>query len=211
MINILLVDDHAIFREGLKKIIENTTGMVVSGEADNGEEALQQINSQKFDLVILDISLPGQSGLEVLKDIKRDFLKLPVLILSMHSEEQYARRLLKAGASGYLKKDSAFDQLVSAIRTINSGKKYISSVVAHILEDFIERDTEKDRHELLSDREFQVLCMIASGKTVTEISKEISLSDKTISTYRARILEKMKMKTNAELTFYAINNKLVKN
>ena len=211
MISILLVDDHAIFREGLKKIIENTTGMEVSGEADNGEEALQQINSQKFDLVILDISLPGQSGLEVLKDIKRDFLKLPVLILSMHSEEQYARRLLKAGASGYLKKDSAFDQLVNAIRTINSGKKYISSVVSHILADFIERDTEKDRHELLSDREFQVLCLIASGKTVTEISKEISLSDKTISTYRARILEKMKMKTNAELTFYAINNKLVKN
>ena len=211
MINILLVDDHAIFREGLKKIIENTTGMEVSGEADNGEEALQQINSQKFDLVILDISLPGQSGLEVLKDIKRDFLKLPVLILSMHSEEQYARRLLKAGASGYLKKDSAFDQLVSAIRTIDSGKKYISPVVAHILAEFIGRDTEKDRHELLSDREFQVLCLIASGKTVTEISKEISLSDKTISTYRARILEKMKMKTNAELTFYAINNKLVKN
>ena len=211
MISILLVDDHAIFREGLKKIIENTTGMEVSGEADNGEEALQQINSQKFDLVILDISLPGQSGLEVLKDIKRNFLKLPVLILSMHSEEQYARRLLKAGASGYLKKDSAFDQLVSAIRTIDSGKKYISPVVAHILADFIERDTEKDRHELLSDREFQVLCLIASGKTVTEISKEISLSDKTISTYRARILEKMKMKTNAELTFYAINNKLVKN
>ena len=211
MISILLVDDHAIFREGLKKIIDNTTGMEVSGEADNGEEALQQINSQKFDLVILDISLPGQSGLEVLKDIKRDFLKLPVLILSMHSEEQYARRLLKAGASGYLKKDSAFDQLVNAIRTINNGEKYISSVVAHILADFIERDTEKDRHELLSDREFQVLCLIASGKTVTEISKEISLSDKTISTYRARILEKMKMKTNAELTFYAINNKLVKN
>ena len=211
MINILLVDDHAIFREGLKKIIENTTGMEVSGEADNGEEALQQINSQKFDLVILDISLPGQSGLEVLKDIKRDFLKLPVLILSMHSEEQYARRLLKAGASGYLKKDSAFDQLVSAIRTIDSGKKYISPVVAHILAEFIGRDTEKDRHELLSDREFQVLCLIASGKTVTGISKEISLSDKTISTYRARILEKMKMKTNAELTFYAINNKLVKN
>ena len=211
MINILLVDDHAIFREGLKKIIENTTGMEVSGEADNGEEALQQINSQKFDLVILDISLPGQSGLEVLKDIKRDFLKLPVLILSMHSEEQYARRLLKAGASGYLKKDSAFDQLVSAIRTIDSGKKYISPVVAHILAEFIGRDTEKDRHELLSDREFQVLCLIASGKTVTEISNEISLSDKTISTYRARILEKMKMKTNAELTFYAINNKLVKN
>ena len=130
MISILLVDDHAIFREGLKKIIENSTGMEVSGEADNGEEALQQINSQKFDLVILDISLPGQSGLEVLKDIKRDFLKLPVLILSMHSEEQYARRLLKAGASGYLKKDSAFDQLVNAIRTINSGKKYISSVVS---------------------------------------------------------------------------------
>ena len=211
MISILLVDDHAIFREGLKKIIENTTGMEVSGEANNGEEALQQINSQKFDLVILDISLPGQSGLEVLKDIKRDFLKLPVLILSMHSEEQYARRLLKAGASGYLKKDSAFDQLVNAIRTINSGKKYISSVVANILAEFIERDTEKDRHELLSDREFQVLCLIASGKTVTEISNEISLSDKTISTYRARILEKMRMKTNAELTFYAINNKLVKN
>ena len=211
MINILLVDDHAIFREGLKKIIENTAGMRVTGEANNGDEALQQINSQKFDFVILDISLPGQSGLEVLKELKRNNPKLPVLILSMHSEEQYARRLLKLGASGYLKKDSAFDQLVSAIRTIDSGKKYISPVVAHILAEFIERDTEKDRHELLSDREFQVLCLISSGKTVTEISKELSLSDKTISTYRARILEKMKMKTNAELTFYTINNKLVKN
>ena len=211
MITILLVDDHAIFREGLKKIIENTTGMSVTGEANNGDEALQQIKENEFDLVILDISLPGQSGLEVLKELKHNNPKLPVLILSMHSEEQYARRLLKSGASGYLKKDSAFDQLVSAIRTIDSGKKYISPIVAHILAEFIERDTEKDRHELLSDREFQVLCLIASGKTVTEISKELSLSDKTISTYRARILEKMKMKTNAELTFYTINNKLVKN
>ena len=211
MITILLVDDHAIFREGLKKIIENTAGMRVTGEANNGDEALQKIKENEFDLVILDISLPGQSGLEVLKELKRNNPKLPVLILSMHAEEQYARRLLKSGASGYLKKDSAFDQLVSAIRTIDSGKKYISPVVAHILAEFIERDAEKDRHELLSDREFQVLCLISSGKTVTEISKELSLSDKTISTYRARILEKMKMKTNAELTFYTINNKLVKN
>ena len=185
--------------------------MRVTDEANKGDEALQKIKENEFDLVILDISLPGQSGLEVLKELKRNNPKLPVLILSMHSEEQYAGRLLKSGASGYLKKDSAFDQLVSAIRTIDSGKKYISPVVAHILAEFIERDTEKDRHELLSDREFQVLCLIASGKTVTEISKELSLSDKTISTYRARILEKMKMKTNAELTFYTINNKLVKN
>mgnify|MGYP001030124105 CR=1 FL=1 len=211
MIYILLVDDHAIFREGLKKIIENTSGMGVTGEANNGQEALDQVWKNKFDLVILDISLPGRSGLEILKEIKKSNPQLPVLILSMHSEDQYARRLLKAGASGYLKKDSAFDELVNAIRTIHDGHKYISPVVANILAEFIEKDADKEPHELLSDREFQVLCMIGTGKTVTEISKELSLSDKTISTYRARILEKMRMRTNADLTFYAISNKLVKN
>ena len=182
MIYILLVDDHAIFREGLKKIIENTSGMGVTGEANNGQEALDQVWKNKFDLVILDISLPGRSGLEILKEIKKSNPQLPVLILSMHSEDQYARRLLKAGASGYLKKDSAFDELVNAIRTIHDGHKYISPVVANILAEFIEKDADKEPHELLSDREFQVLCMIGTGKTVTEISKELSLSDKTIST-----------------------------
>lgn len=209
MVKILLVDDHAIVRDGLKRIINDTTGMTVADEAENGQQALEKIWNGSFDLIILDITMPGRSGLEILKEIKQFNPKLPVLVLTMHSEEQYAVRILKSGASGYLTKDIASEKLVDAIRVIENGGKFVSPSIAELLIEGFEIDPDKDPHKNLSDREFQVLCMIASGKTVTDIAKEISLSDKTVSTYRSRVLEKMKMKNNAELTHYAITNKLV--
>lgn len=209
MIKILVADDHTIVREGLKQILAETSDIVVTGEAANAQEILNKIFKSDYDVVLLDISMPGKSGLDILKDLKSIKPKLPVLILSMHPEEQYAVRVLKSGASGYLTKGSAPDELITAIRKVSLGGKYVSSVLAEKLAFNLEKDTKKPIHETLSDREFQVMCMIASGKAVSEIAEELLLSVKTVSTYRARILEKMKMKNNAEITYYAIKNGLV--
>ena len=183
--------------------------MAVFGEACNAQEVLKNVREQNWDIVILDITMPDRSGLDVLKELKRERPKLPVLFLSIHPEDQYAVRVLKAGAAGYMTKESAPEELVKAIRKVLRGGKYISPSLAEKLAFDLETDSEKPLHETLSDREYQVMCMIASGKTVKEIAKKLYLSVKTISTHRARILGKMKMKTNAELTHYAIKNRLV--
>ena len=209
MIRILVVDDHAIVREGLKQILADVNDMAVRDEAGNGQEALAKIRDGEFDVVLLDISMPGRSGLEILKEIKAERPKLPVLILSMHAEEQYAIRALRAGASGYLTKASAPDELIGAIRKVSCGRKYVSSSLAEKLALELDIDTKKPPHTTLSDREYQVMLMIASGKSVKEIADELCLSVKTISTYRTRLMEKMNMKKNAELTLYAIQNNLV--
>jgi len=209
MIKILIADDHTIVREGLKQIIINTAGMVVTGEAANGQETLDLIRKNNFDVILLDIAMPEKDGLAILKQLKREKIELPVLVLSMHPEEQYAVRVLKMGVAGYLTKASASDELIKAIRKISTGKKYISDSLAEKLALDLDIDTEKLPHEYLSDREFQVMCMIASGKTVTNIAEELSLSVNTISTYRVRVLDKLKMTSNSELTRYAIKNQLV--
>lgn len=209
MIKILIADDHAIVRRGLKQILAETPDMVVAGEAHNGQELLDKVRDHQWDVVVLDISMPGRGGLDTLKQLKSERPKLPVLMLTIHPEDQYAVRVLRAGASGYLTKESAPDHLVEAIRKVARGGKYISPHLAEKLAFNLESLSEKPLHEALSDREFQVLRFIASGKTVKEIGEELSLSVKTISTYRTRILEKMKMRNNAELTHYAIQQKLV--
>ncbi len=209
MIKILIADDHTIFREGLKHILAEYPDLVVADEANNGQEVLDKIWKNNYDMVLLDITMPGMTGLEVLKQLKNDKPKLPVLILSMHPEEQYAIRVLRAGASGYLTKESAPDELLTAIRKISQGRKYITSSLAERLATEVEADSEKPLHDILSDREYQVLRMIAAGKTVKHIAKELSLSIKTVSTYRTRIMEKMKMKTNAEVMHYVIKHQLL--
>ena len=209
MIKILIADDHPIVRKGLKEIIEETPGMKVIDEASNGQEVLKKIFQKDIHVVLLDISMPGRSGLDILRDIKRLKPKLVVLVLSMHPEEQYAVQALKEGASGYLTKKSAPDELLTALRKVSSGGKYVSSSLAERLAYALEKDVEQPLHEALSVREYEVMRMIASGKTVTEIGKELFLSPKTISTYRARILEKMRMKNNSQLVRYAIKNQLV--
>ena len=209
MIKILIADDHPVVRKGLKEIIEEAPGMMVGDEASNGQEILEKVRKSDFDIVLLDISMPGRSGLEILKELKSEKPDLSVLILSMHPEEQYAVRVLKAGASGYLTKESAPDELIAAIRKASIGRKYISSSLAEKLAFYLEIDDERPLHETLSDREYEVMRMIASGKTITKIAEKLFLSVKTISTYRSRILEKMRMKSNAELTHYALKNRLV--
>ncbi len=209
MIKVLIADDHTVVRRGLKQILAETSDMVVEDEATNGIEVLEKVRNREFDVVVLDLSMPGKSGLEALRELKQDYPKLPVLILSMYSEDQYAVRMLKAGAAGYLSKEDASEELVNAIRKAFAGGKYVSPSVAEKLAAHIDTQSEKSPHEILSDREHQVMCMIASGKTPMQIANELVLSVKTISTYRTRILEKMSMKTNAELTHYAIKNNLV--
>jgi DNA-binding NarL/FixJ family response regulator len=209
MVKLLIADDHTIVREGLKQVLVDTPDIVVADEASNGEEALNKALKNDYDVVVLDISMPGRGGLDVLKQLKSHRHKLPVLILSMYPEDQYALRVLKAGAAGYLNKESAPDELINAIKKVSNGMKYVSSHLAEEIAVALEYDAERPIQETLSDREFQVLCMIASGKSVKEIAEEMSLSMKTISTYRARILEKMRMRSNAELTRYAIKNQLV--
>lgn len=208
MIKILIADDHAIVRRGLRQILAETHDMIVAGEAHDGQELIDKVRAERWDVVILDISMPGRGGLDILKQLKSEHPKLPVLMLTMHPEDQYAVRVLRAGASGYLTKESAPDHLVEAIRKVARGGKYISAHLAETLAFNLE-SIERPLHELLSDREFQVMRMIASGKTVREIGEELSLSVKTISTYRARILEKMRMKNNAEITHYMIRKELV--
>ena len=209
MIKILVVDDHIIVREGLKKILLDTPDMVVADEASNGQEVTKKIWDNDYDLILLDISLPGRSGLDVLKQLKCTKPEVPILILSVHPEEQYALRSLRAGASGYLTKQSAPDELVGAIRKVAKGRKYITSTIAEKLAFELEVDAHELPHETLSDREYQVMCLIGSGKTVKEIAETLSLSVKTISTHRTHILNKMQMKNSAQLTHYAIKNALV--
>jgi two-component system invasion response regulator UvrY len=209
VIRILIGDDHAIVREGLKQILAETSDMAVAGEAANGQEVLEQVSKNDWDLLLLDIAMPGRGGMDILKQLRSERPELPVLMLSMYPEEQYAVRALKAGASGYLTKESAPEELIAAIRKVSQGGKYVSSSLAEKLAVYLETDHEKPVHELLSDREYQVMLMIASGKTVKQIADELSLSVKTISTYRSRTLRKMGMKNNAELTYYAIKHALV--
>jgi DNA-binding NarL/FixJ family response regulator len=209
MIRILIVDDHSIVREGMKQILAGIDNMQVAGEAANGVEALARVQKQSFDVVLLDISMPGRSGLDVLKELKNLQPHLPVLMLSMYPEEQYAVRALRSGASGYLTKESAPDELISAIRKVCGGGRYVSASLAENMALTFDRKSEQSTHESLSDREYQIMCMIASGKAVKDVAQELSLSVKTISTYRTRILAKMNMKTNAEITRYALQNSLV--
>lgn len=209
MKRILIIDDHAVVRDGLKRIFDEQLETVVFAEESTGPEALQFVREQDWDLAVLDLSLGNQSGLEVLKELKQIRPRLPVLILSMHSEEQYARRAFKAGASGYITKDSSRAELAKAVDKVAEGGRYITPALAEQLVFDLGRGSDRPPHETLSDQEFEVMRLIASGKTVTEIAGLLSLNDKTINTYRARLLEKMVMKTNAELTYYAIKNKLV--
>jgi DNA-binding NarL/FixJ family response regulator len=209
MIKILIADDHAVVREGVKHILSEMPDMVIAGEAGKGQEVLEKVGKNEYDLILLDIAMPGRDGLEILKDLKLQKPKLPVLILSMFPEEQYALRALKSGASGYLTKDSIPDELIKAIQKIVRGGKYISSSFSEKMLFSFDSDAEKPLHETLSDREYQVMRMIASGKTLKEIADELALSVKTISTYRSRILDKTGMKNNVELTHYAVKHRLV--
>ena len=209
MIRILISDDHAIVREGIKQILADTNDLVAAGEATNGHEVMEHVRREDWDMVLLDLAMPGKDGLETLKEIKREKPKLPVLVLSIYPEEQYAVRALKAGASGYLTKESAPEELIAAIRRVSQGGKYISSSLAEKLASHLEEDADKPVHETLSDREYQVMLMIASGKTVKEIADDMYLSVKTVSTYRVRALSKMGMKNNSEFTYYAIKYGLI--
>jgi two-component system, NarL family, invasion response regulator UvrY len=208
-IRVFIADDHAIVREGLKQILAEQRDIVVAGEAENGLDAIKLFRKSRCHVMLLDISMPDRNGIEVLKQIKQERPELAVLMLSMHREDQYAIRALKAGAAGYLTKQSAPRELVTAIRQVASGQKYVSATLAQALASQVGTDHEAPPHDALSDREFQTLTMIASGKTVSEIARELSLSVKTVSEYRARLLAKMNLKTSAELTHYAIRNQLV--
>ncbi len=209
MTRILIADDHAIVRNGIKQYILREMPDAKITEVDNGNALLKEVRTQTFDIVISDVSMPGRSGLEALKQLKEEFPKLPVLILSMHSEEHYALRVLKAGASGYISKDCTPDEMVKAIKQILNGRKYITMNMAEMLAGNVGIDSPGALHEKLSDREFDVLKKIGAGKTVSEIAEILSLSVNTVSTYRVRILEKMNLHTNAELIHYVIENKLI--
>ena len=209
MIKILIADDHSIVREGLKQIVAESTEMAVRGEAVNGQQVLDLVHKIDYDLILLDIAMPGRGGIDTLKQLKIEKPEIPVLILSMYPEDQYALRAIKAGASGYLTKESAPEELIGAIKKVARGGKYVSTDLAEKLVENLGKDTEKPDHTMLSDREYQVMTMIANGKTVKEIGDELSLSVKTISTNRTRALEKMGMKNNAEFTYYAIKQGLV--
>jgi DNA-binding NarL/FixJ family response regulator len=208
MMKFLIADDHAIVRRGLGQILREEFPSAVVTEVTNSNEALDQSRKQVWDVILLDISMPGRNGIETLKQMRAEGIKAPILMLSMHSEEQYAVRVLKAGASGFLNKESATEELLLAVHKVLSGRKYITSSVAEKLAESVGGDSNKSPHELLSDREMQVLQLIASGKTVSEIGEELSLSVNTISTYRTRILEKLGLNNNAEMTRYAIDNGL---
>jgi DNA-binding NarL/FixJ family response regulator len=209
MIRVLIADDHAIVREGLKQILSDIPDMMVVDEAVDGEEALRKARTETWDVLVLDLAMPGRSGFDILKHLKYERPQQAVLVLSMHAEEMYAVRVLKAGASGYLTKESTPHELVKAIRKVLSGGKYVSAGLAETLALRLDSSTEFPLHDTLSDREFQVLRMMASGKTTTEVAGELSLSVKTVSTYRARILEKLKLKNSAEAIRYAVDHQLV--
>lgn len=209
MIRALITDDHAVVRRGLKELLTDSRKIEVLGEASNAREALDQVRNGRWDVVILDINLPDRNGLDLLRDVKREKPDLPVLILSVCSEDQFAVRALRSGAAGYLTKASAPAQLVDAVEKVAGGGRYISPAVAERLAVLVGSDREGMPHEALSEREYQVTRMLASGKTVSQIAAEMNLSVKTISTYRSRVLDKMGMRTNAELTYYAVRNQLV--
>jgi DNA-binding NarL/FixJ family response regulator len=210
IIKVLIADDHAIVREGLRQILADTRDIIVAGDAENGSDAIRLARREDCDVLLLDISMPDRSGIDVLKQIKKESPRLAVLMLSMYREDQYAIRSLKAGAAGYMNKQSAPAELVNAIRQVAAGRKYISPALAQELANQVsDENRDAPLHETLSDREYQTLVMIASGKTVGDIASELALSVKTISMYRSRLLQKMKMRHNAELTHYAIKNHLV--
>jgi two-component system invasion response regulator UvrY len=209
MIKVLIADDHTVVRQGLKQILSEDPQLSVVGEAVDGNEVLKALETLKVDALVLDITMPGRNGLDVLKEVKRKWPALPVLVLSMHPEDQFAIRILRAGAAGYITKESAPEELVGALRKVCSGGKYVSPQLAEKLAVFIGDQTTRPPHEKLSDREFEVLRMLALGKTVTEVAEELLLSVKTVSTYRSRVLEKMKMTSNADLTRYALQNELI--
>ena len=209
MIRVLICDDHAIVRQGLRQIIDDQPEMNTVGEAGGYPEVMKQLREHEADLMLLDISMPGKNGIEILKLVKKEFPKVMVLVLSMYPEDQYAVRAIRAGASGYLTKQSAADQLINAIRQVSTGRKYITPELAQALANTLGRDTDAMPHETLSDREYQTLCLIAAGKSLSQIAEELSLSAKTVSVYRSRLLEKMGLKNNAELTHYALKNGLV--
>jgi two-component system invasion response regulator UvrY len=209
MIRVLIADDHAVVRAGVKQILADTSDIVVAGEASSGQEALKLARQGGCDILLLDLSMPGQGGIETLKQLKAELPRLPVLVLTMYPEDQYAVRTIRAGAAGYLTKQTVADELIQALRTIHAGKRYITAAVADKLADEVKHDTDQPLHASLSDREYQIFIMIARGQTVSRIAEELCLSVKTISTYRARILEKMEMKSNSELTHYAFQQNLV--
>jgi len=208
MIKVIVVDDHPVVRRGLRQIIEDEPDMEVVGEAKNAEECFSLVRKTDCSLVVLDINLPDMSGIDVLNQLKYEKPNLPILILSVNPEDQYALRLIKAGASGYLMKESALTELVKAVRKVSSGGKYVSASIAEKLISHLGA-FDKPPHESLSNREFQILCMIARGKSLKSIAGELSVSDKTVSTYRSRIMEKMKMSNNSDLTRYALENHLI--
>ena len=207
--NILIADDHSVVREGLKQILNDLKITSLIEEAKDGHEAFDKIISDKFDFVILDISMPGLSGLDVLKALKTRNIKVNVLILSIHPQSQYAIRVLRLGASGYISKNSAPDELALAIKKISAGERYISSDIIGKLVSDINNQNERPLHESLSEREFQIMCFLAKGTPITEIGKNLFISEKTVSTYRTRMLEKMKIKSNSELALYAFKNNLI--
>ena len=209
MIRVVIADDHPIVRHGLRQVIAKAQDLAVVGEVGDGLQAIEMARKETCDVLLLDISMPGMSGIDVLKQLRGEGSKLPVLILSVHPEDHYAVRVLKAGASGYLTKETAAEELIKSIRTVASGKKYVSASLAERLATYVEGDEQAQPHEALSDREYTVLCLMASGKASKQIAGELNLSVATISTYRARILEKMGLKSNAELTYYAVKHGLV--
>jgi two-component system, NarL family, invasion response regulator UvrY len=209
VIRILIADDHAVVRRGLKHILSGESNMTVIGEASDGRELIRLVRTHRADAVIIDITMSGGGGLEALRDLRHELPRIPVLVLSVHPEDQYAVRCLKAGAAGYLTKDSAPEELTKAIRRIVTGGRYVSASLAEQLAMGLSIERDQRPHERLSDREYQVLCLLASGKSVSDIAGELALSVKTISTYRARILEKTGLKNNSELTRYAFENRLV--
>jgi two-component system, NarL family, invasion response regulator UvrY len=209
MIKILVADDHPVVRLGLKQLLSEIKDMTVADEATTGQEVLKKVAKNDYDVILLDISMPGRNGLDILHELRSKKPKIPVLVLSIYPEDQYAIRVLKIGAAGYLTKESVPEELITAIRKVAQGRKYISSTLAERLAAELEFDSEKPVHEYLSDREYQVLCLLASGKRLKDIADDLDLSIKTISTYRTRILDKMKMKNNAEMIRYALQNKLV--
>lgn len=209
MIKVLIADDHPIVRQGLRQILSDVPDMEVASEAVNAQETLAQVRTGGWDVLVLDITMPDRSGFDILKELKHEQPDLPVLILSIHAEEQFAVRVLKAGASGYLTKENAPDELVRAIRKVVSGGKYISRGLAETLAFGLDTASEQPPHETLSDREFQVMKLMAAGKTLADIAETLSLSPKTVSTYRTRLLEKMKLSTNAEIIRYALENGLI--
>lgn len=209
MIRVLIADDHAIVRKGLKQIVSETSDVEIVAEAEDYAEIMRKLRALSVDVLVLDIGLPVKNGIEILKVVKKEMPRVQVLVLTMYPESQYALRSMRAGASGYLTKDSVPDRLVEAIRRIAGGKKYITPELGETLALFVDQDADQLSHERLSDREFETLCLISSGKALSEIAEELKLSPKTVSVYRARVLEKMQLKNNAELTHYSLKHKLV--